>query len=249
MSRQSRARWLVVATGVLALELACRLGLVSAFTMPPPSTIVFELLSLVLKGALTKPTLATMRNVALAFAAAFIVGGSLGVLIHRWRSLRRGLDPLFAAYFAIPIFAFYPLFIILFGLNALPQIIVGFLGAFVYVIVNTLNGLDRVPSVLLKTARIHRLGVGQTAWRVTMPSAMPHILTGAKLGLTYAFTGVIGTEFILSETGLGLEISTSYNSFNNKVMYPAILLVLLIATAINSLFFLWEGTLRARRRA
>ena len=74
------------------------------------------------------------------------------------RAVRRIFDPLFAAYYAIPMYAFYPLLIVILGLGDLPQIAIGFLLAVVAVILNTLNGLDRVPRVLLKTARVHRLG-------------------------------------------------------------------------------------------
>ena len=105
----------------------------------------------------------TLVNVAAACAAAIVVGVALGTLIHRWRALRETLDPLFAAYYAIPVYAFYPLFIVIFGLGDLPQVLIGFMLGLVAVIVNTLNGLDRVPRVLLKTARMHRLGPVATA--------------------------------------------------------------------------------------
>ena len=62
-----------------------------------------------------------------------------------------------------PIFAFYPLLIILFGLGDAPQILIGFMLGVVAVIVNTLNGLDRVPRILLKTAEIEHMGPVETA--------------------------------------------------------------------------------------
>ncbi len=77
--------------------------------------------------------------------------------------MREALDPLFATYYAIPIFAFYPLLIILFGLGDAPEIFIGTALGVVGVIVNTLNGLDRVPRVLMKTARIARFGTLATA--------------------------------------------------------------------------------------
>ena len=76
----------------------------------------------------------------------------------RLARLRDTLDPLFATYYAVPVFAFYPFLIVVFGLGDLPQILIAFMLGVVAVIVNTLNGLDRVPRVLLKTARIHAAG-------------------------------------------------------------------------------------------
>jgi hypothetical protein len=58
----------------------------------------------------------------IAMHGAIVVGVALGTLIHGWRGLRETLDPLFAAYYAIPVYAFYPLFIVIFGLGDFPQI-------------------------------------------------------------------------------------------------------------------------------
>ena len=84
------------------------------------------------------------------------LGVIIGTILHGYKTVRDILDPLFATYYAIPVFAFYPLFIVIFGLGDGPQILIGFLLAIVAVIVTTLNGLDRVPPVLKKTARVKR---------------------------------------------------------------------------------------------
>jgi NitT/TauT family transport system permease protein len=85
-----------------------------------------------------------------------LTGPLLAIVLHHVPAVRRVLDPLFATYYAIPVYAFYPLLMVVFGLGDLPQIAVGFLLAVVAVLINTLNGLDRVPPVLLKVARVHR---------------------------------------------------------------------------------------------
>jgi NitT/TauT family transport system permease protein len=170
-------------------------------------------------------------------------------LLHRLRALRDTLDPLFATYYAVPVFAFYPFFIVVFGLGDLPQILIAFMLGVVAMIVNTLNGLDRVPPVLLKTGRIMRLTPIDTALRLTLPAAAPYILTGVKLAVAYAFIGIIGSEFILSRGGIGYEINFAYNSFDNATMYPLIVLILLASIAINTVLTRWEKTLLARRGA
>ena len=74
----------------------------------------------------------------------------IGTILHGYKTARDILDPLFATYYAIPIFAFYPLFIVMFGLGDGPQLLIGFLLGVVAVIVTLLNGLDRVPLGLKK---------------------------------------------------------------------------------------------------
>jgi NitT/TauT family transport system permease protein len=112
-------------------------------------------------------------------------------LLHGFRQTRATLDPLFATYYAVPVFAFYPLLIAVFGLGDLPQVLIGFMLGVVAVIVNTLNGLDRVPRVLLKTARVNRLGRFQTALSITLPHAAPHILTGVKLAVATMYPLIV----------------------------------------------------------
>ena len=240
-------RLAVVLVPVLALEVLCRTGAIAPIMMPAPSRIVRDLLVLLASGAMNAAILKTLGNVALACVLAVVVGIALGALIHRWRGLRDTLEPLFATYYAIPVYAFYPLFIVLFGLGDVPQVLIGFMLALVAVIVNTLNGLDSVPRVLGKVARVYRLGPVATALRITLPYAAPHLFTGVKLAVAYAFIGVIGAEFIMSRTGLGYEISFAFNNFDNAVMYPLILLILVIATALNMSLDWWEKILRSRR--
>ena len=237
---------LVVAVIVL-IELLCRIGVIDHLTMPPPSEILRDLFVLLASGRMNGAMLKTLLDVTIAFGAATITGVGLAVAIHGRRALREGLEPLFATYYAIPVYAFYPLFIVLFGLGDAPQILIGFMLAVVAVIVSTLNGLDRVSRVLMKTARIYRFGSVKTALTITLLSAAPYLLTGVKLAVAYAFIGVIGAEFIMSRTGIGYEISFAYNNFDNKIMYPLILLILIVSVAVNSALSQWEQVLMRRR--
>ena len=97
--------------------------------------------------------LLTLQNVALSLVLSLVVGTAAGLLLHKAPRLRRALDPLLASYYAVPTFVFYPLFIVLFGLNRWPLVAIGFLFAVVAVIINTLDGLARIPRAFVRTAR------------------------------------------------------------------------------------------------
>jgi NitT/TauT family transport system permease protein len=237
----------VLILAVAALELLCRTGVIPNFTMPPPTRIAQDLWALLAKGALNRAIAKSLGNAAIAFALAVTAGIAIAVVVHRLRAVREALDPLFATYYAIPVLAFYPLLIIVFGLGDAPQITIGFMLGVVAVIMNTLNGLDRVPPVLLKTARIGRMRPAETALRVTLPFAAPYVLTGVKFALAYALIGVIGSEFIHSSGGMGFEISFAYTSFDNATMYPLILLILIVSISANFLLGFWERRILARR--
>jgi len=182
----------VIVAFVALLELLCRVGVIDNFTMPPPTRIFSDLAALLVSGKLLPAILKTLGNSATAFVMAVSIGIVSAVVIHSLRPLREALDPLFATYYAIPVLAFYPLLIILFGLGDMPQILIAFMLGVVAVIVNTLNGLDRVPRVLLKTARIARMSRVETALKVTLPYAIPYVLTGVKFAIAYSLIGIIG---------------------------------------------------------
>ena len=247
MSRVAWYRVFVVGGAIALLEVLCLTGIIDKITMQAPHLIVRDLYQMLVSGRMNGAIMKTLGNTLLALGLALGVGIITGALLHRWRALRDTLDPLFATYYAVPVFAFYPFFIVVFGLGDLPQVLIAFMLGVVAVIVNTLNGLDRVPVVLLKTARIMRLSPIDTALRMTLPSAGPYLLTGVKLAVAYAFIGVIGSEFIMSRGGIGYEISFAYANFDNATMYPLIVLILLASVAINGVLSRWEQKLLARR--
>ena len=249
MSRVARYRLLAVGIPVALLELACRLGWIGRQTLPPPSEMAAGLYGILASGRMNGAILETLRNVLVAFGASVVVGVAAGAVIHAVAPLRRLLEPLFSTYYAVPIYGFYPLFIVMFGLGDKPEILIGFMLAVVAVIVSTLAGLDGVPAVLVKTARAMRLGPVRTGWQVTLPYAAPDLFTGIKLAAAYSFIGVIGAEFIMSQSGLGYEIRYAFDNLDNAVMYPLILLVLVVAVAVNMTLDAWDRRLRARRGA
>ena len=242
-------RLLALLLPTLLREYLCRARIILPLTLPAPSLIVSDLGRELWSGAFSAAILKTLGNVGMAFALSVVVGVAAGAALHRARTLRLMLEPLFATYYAIPIYAFYPLFIVIFGLGDSPQVLIGFMLAVVAVMVSTLGGLDSVPRVLGRTAQALRMGPVETLWRITLPHAAPYLFTGVKLAVAYAFIGVIGAEFIMSGTGLGYEIRFAYDNLDNRTMYPLILLILLTAVVVNMSLDRWERALRARRGA
>jgi NitT/TauT family transport system permease protein len=247
VNRLNLYRGLVVVAVIALLEALCLTGVIDKITMQPPHRIAVDLWHILASGSMNAAMRKTATNCLAALTMAIGLGVVAGAALHNYRAMRETLDPLFATYYAVPIFAFYPFFIVVFGFGDFPQVLIGFMLGVIAVIVNTLNGLDRVPRVLLKTARIHRMGRLETALRVTLPFAGPYVLTGAKLAVAYALIGVIGSEFIMSRGGVGYEIGFAYTNFDNATMYPLIVIILVVSVAINSALSLWERRLLRRR--
>lgn len=247
MSKAGWIRLLVVSVLVGALELASRMAWINPVSFIPPSKMLAAAYRILLSGKYAGDMLMTLKSVAWALLLAVIVGFAGGVLLFKVPRLRRVLDPLLTSYYAVPIFVFYPLFIVLFGLNRIPLVVTGFLFAVVAMVVSTLNGLERIPQVLLKTARVHRLSRREELRLIILPAAVPYLFTGIKLAIAYALIAVIAGEFILSGAGFGYRIAFAYNNFDNPTMYGLMLLLLFFVGSVNALLQWGEQRLYRRR--
>lgn len=247
MGRVGWLRLAVIVGAALLLEWSCRQGWIDRLTIIPPSEMATSLWSILKSGKLDQHIRRTLGNVGLAFALSVVIGAAAGTAIHGLPRLRRALDPLMASYYAVPFFIFYPLLILIFGLNNIPIIVIGFMFAVVAMVLNTLNGLDRIPPVLIKTAHVMGMGRLNIAWQIKLPAAAPYLFTGVKLAVAYSFIGVIASEFILSGAGLGYSIAFAYNNFDNRGMYALMLFILILVTTINSVLHMWEQRMMRRR--
>jgi len=247
MTRVGWIRLVVIIAAIAVLEFACRAGLINPNVVIPPSEMAKSLVALLASGQMNDDIARTLGVVALAAVLSIVFGFALGLLIHALSRVREALDPYFATYYAVPVFIFYPVMIAIFGLSPWPIVLIGFATAVVAMIIATLNGLDRVPRVLTKVARVHRMGALATSLKLKLPAAAPYLFTGIKLSVSYAFVSVIAAEFILSPAGLGREIADAYNDFDNRRMYALMLFLLAVATVVNGALHAWDVRWAKRR--
>ena len=247
MTRVGRIRLVVIIAAIGALEVACRTGLIDRRIVIAPSDMAASLAGILASGEINSDIVQTLGVIAAAVVLSVIFGFALGLLIHALPRVREALDPLFATYYAVPIFIFYPVLIAIFGLSLVPILLIGVATAMVAMTIATLNGLDRVPRVLTKVARVHRMGRLATALRLQLPAAAPYLFTGVKLSVSYGFIAVIASEFILAPAGLGRDIADAYADFNNPRMYALMLFLLIVATFVNMVLHAWDLRWAERR--
>jgi NitT/TauT family transport system permease protein len=240
-------RWGIIVLALVAIEVIPRLDLVDPIALVPLSEMVWQLWLLISDGILLSHIVRTLTSIVVAGTLAVVTGLPLGVLLWRLERTRKVLQPYLTTYYAIPIFAFYPLFIAIFGLSAWPVIIIAWAWAVVAIVLNTVIGLDEVPEVLVKVGRSLRLSRRDMFTRIYFPAATPYIFTGFKLAASYTVIGVIASEFIQAEAGVGWFVGFSYNNFAIQNMYAAILLILVFAIALNSFLLRLERRMYGRQ--
>jgi NitT/TauT family transport system permease protein len=231
---------------VVALELACRCGLLSPINVVPPSEMVTTLWHELVSGALVPEATPTLLCVLVSVVLAAVGGVALGAALHRWTRLRVAVNPILSSYYAIPIFAFYPGLAAVMGLGLAPIIIVSVLNAIIGMVIATIDGLDRFPRVLSRVGQVHHFSQWKQFWHLQLPAAAPSLLAGAKLVVAYSFIGVIGSEFLMAPAGLGYQIAYAYNNFDVPRMYALMLFVVLIVAVANALLAIPQRWVTAR---
>lgn len=157
-------------------------------------------------GTLHIHLLASMSRVYGGFALAAIVAVPLGILIGRNDTVRALLDPFLQLMRPVPVTAWLPLSMILFGLGARSAFFLVFLGAFYPILLNTIFGVRSVERRLFEAASM--LGCSETAqfFKVVLPASLPSIFTGLRLGLGLAWFVIVVGEMTGVPQGLGAVI-------------------------------------------
>ena len=182
--------------------------------IPPPADVGTELIDLsygginddAFSGTLATHLLASMGRVYGGFLLAAAIALPLGMLIGRIRLLRDLLDPLLQVLRPVPVTAWLPLSMIIFGLGPRSAFFLVALGAFYPILLNTIFGVRNVEPRLFEAASM--LGASRSAIfpKVVLPAAMPGIFTGLRLGLGFAWVVIVVGEMTGVQTGLGAMI-------------------------------------------
>ncbi|MCJ2052422.1 ABC transporter permease [Methylobacterium sp. J-070] len=182
--------------------------------IPPPAEVWAELRDLAVggvnddafSGTLWTHLAASLGRVYGGFALAAAAALPLGLLIGRVPLIRALLDPVLQILRPVPVTAWLPLAMILFGLGPRSAFFLVFLGAFYPILVNTVFGVRSVePRLFEAAAMLGCTGPAQFV-RVVLPASLPSIFTGLRLGLGFAWVVIVVGEMTGVQTGLGAII-------------------------------------------
>lgn len=184
----------------------------------------------------------SMAGTVLAFVFGSVAGILVGMLFVTSPSTEAVFDPILVALNAMPRIALAPLFIIWFGLGLGSKVAVGISLTFFIVLTSTVAGGRGVNPDHITLARTLGASESQIFRKFVLPSAVPVIFNGLRLGLVFALLGVIGAEILASEHGLGQTLSVLAASFKTNGVFGIIFLLSMIGVAIS-----WGMTSLERR--
>ena len=175
----------------------------------------------------------SMGGTMTAFVLGSVAGVLIGMLFVTSPSTEAVLNPIFTALNAMPRIALAPLFIIWFGLGLGSKVAVGFSLTFFIVLTSTVAGGRGVNPDHITLARTLGASESQIFRKFVLPSAVPVIFNGLRLGLVFALLGVIGAEIFASEHGLGQTLSVLAASFKTDGVFGIIFLLSMIGVGIS----------------
>ena len=149
-------------------------------------------------------------RVAKGFALAIVIGIPVGVMIGWSRLVSASLDPLIQVLRPVPITAWLPISLAIFGIRDFGAIFLILLGAFYPIVINATQGARDVDRNWIRAALMMGASPLQILRRVVLPAALPAIFTGLRVGLGIAWTAVIVAEMVAVKSGLGYVLWDAY---------------------------------------
>ena len=209
--------------------------------LPQPASVVFELYRLVASGELLAHALVSVWRLVLSFLLAGLIGIPLGICMGLSATAHDLLDPLIELLRPISGIAWIPLALFIFGIgNQLPIFIITYVALFPFVL-NTVAGVAATDRTLVRAARTMGLDQATIVRQVVLPSALPQILTGARIAGGAAWMSLVAAELIGAPSGLGFAIEW----YRQLLMTAKVIAVIL---AISLLGYLTDRLLRELQR-
>lgn len=200
--------------------------------VPTPASVLAEAVRYIPTRVFLMNVLFSMGRVFIGFTAACMVGIPLGLLMGWKRSIKSFAFPIFETLRPIPIISWIPLSVIMFPLTEQSIVFLVFLGAFFPIVLNTLLGVEGIPSYYINGT----LSLGSTPRdllrHVILPGALPSIFTGMTVGMGLTWVMVVAAEMVAGGYGLGYMTWESYI----LITYPRIIVGMFTIGACGYLF-------------
>jgi NitT/TauT family transport system permease protein len=239
--RGSAAGLISVAVGLVIWELVGRFAVDNALFLAEPSQIAVAMYHLAVTGQLWHHIAISGLEFLLGYTIACALGIPLGLAMASSDTVKRAAQPWVSGLYATPTVALAPLFILWFGIGIWSKVMVVIFLVLFPVTINTEAGLRTTSDRLVEMLRSFGATPRQIFFKVSLPSALPFILAGLKIGIGRGLIGVVVAELFGSRAGLGRLISQSSDAFNMPELFVGVV-VLAAAGIVLTAGFSWLET-------
>ncbi|MCO5089631.1 ABC transporter permease [Bosea sp. (in: a-proteobacteria)] len=220
--------------------------LVGNVALSSPLTTIRGAGSLLASGEFWFHTASTFKAFLLAMAIAVAGGVLIGIVLGSKQILREAYEPILVSFYTVPKVSFFPIILLLFGIGLAAQVAFGVIHGIVPTAIFTINAVKNVKPVLFKTANVLRLTAFQKWMLVVVPSVLPQVFTGIRIGVSLTFIGTILSEMFGSHRGLGYMLMQAIGINNGDLIMSLTLIITVWAIVLNSVLLFIDGKLHNR---
>jgi len=213
------------------------LGFIEPLYLPSPLAVLQKFIDLAQNGyadaTLWQHFSASIQRIFIAVILASLIAVPVGLAIGINPVARAIFDPLIEFYRPVPPLAYLPLIVIWFGIGELSKVLLIYLAVFAPIVVSTAAGVKHVDPIRIRVAQ----SLGATRWQiirhVILPSALPDILTGIRIGLGAGWSTLVAAELVAATEGIGFMIQSASQFLVTDLVIAGILIIALVAYIIE----------------
>jgi NitT/TauT family transport system permease protein len=238
---------LSVVTALTAWQLVANARIYSILFLPGPWDVAQAFVKIFQTDDIWLDIATSGSEMGIGYGLAIVVGLVLGLLMGWYTRFQYALDPFVNFFYSTPRIVLIPLFILWWGIEMQPKIAVIFLGALFPIIINTMAGVRNTEAALLRVARSFGASDALIFRRVVLPGSVPFVLTGFRLGIGHALTGVVVAELIAAKHGVGQLIAIAGQTFQTPKMLAGVVLIACTGMLLTTLLQRIENRFQAWR--
>jgi len=219
---------------LIVWQIASSIGWLDPHILESPETIGQTLLDLTTSGVLGDSLYTSMKRAV----AGFIIGGSvglgLGLIAGLSRIGERGYDALLQMLRMVPFLALIPLFVIWFGVDEEPKVLLIAIACIFPLYLNTFTGVRNVDPKLIEAARVFGMSQLEIARRIVIPLAMPSILVGARYAMGTALLALVAAEQVNANSGIGYLALNPRAALRTDIIVAVVLVYSVLGLAVDA---------------
>ena len=218
-------------------QVMASLELWSAVIFPPPKEVAEAIVFGFRDGSLPVAIKSSMQRLCIGYGISLAIGVPMGLLLGRKQLLDDTIGSLAVGLQALPSICWLPLAILWFGLNETAMQFVIIMGSLMSIVLAVRGGVKSIPVLNIRAAHI----LGATGWRfyryVLFPASLPSIMTGAKLGWSFAWRSLMAAELLYLTSGIGSTLMTGRELHDMALVVAAMIIIILIGLVTDRLIF------------
>jgi NitT/TauT family transport system permease protein len=222
---------------LLAWELLFRLGLWPPYVFPSPTAVAAALVKGFASGQYVLAVLTSLRRIAVGYGLSIVLGVPLGLALGRSRLMQASLGSLVVGLQALPSICWLPLALLWFGLGETAILFVVVMGALLAITISSADGVRNTPPLYLRAARTMGARGLRLYARVILPAAYPGIVSGMKLGWSFAWRSLMAGELLFITLGLGQALAMGRELNNMSAVIAVMLIIIAIGLGVDRLVF------------